>query len=247
MNILVGLDDTDNVESRGTGELASLLAAQLAQNGWGRASFVTRHQLLVHPDIPYTSHNSAMCFAATLEDDQMERFIDHAGLFLERQSAPGSDHGLCVALLERLKSPERLIAFGRSAKEHVLDKTMAYSLAQELGVHLSEHGGSGQGVVGALAGAGLRLGGNDGRLKGRPKIGAAGETFSVCTLLTHPLIEEIRTPDGTPPDGNELVSLDEKVKTVLLDGRSVLLLAAAEGKEPEVRWRTLSRRELKSY
>lgn len=247
MNLLVCLDDTDNLESRGTGELASLLAAQLAQNGWGRASFVTRHQLLVHPDIPYTSHNSAMCFAATLEDGQMERFIDHAGLFLERESAPGSDPGLCVAQLEKLTSPERMVAFGRSAKERVLDKKTAYALAKELGVHLSEHGGSGQGVVGALAGAGLRLGGNDGRLKGRLRLGVAGTSVPVGTVLAHPLVEEVRTPDGTVPDCDALVSLEGKVKTVLLGGKSVLLLAEFEGTEPGVIWRTLTRRELKDY
>ena len=52
MRILVAIDDTDNLESRGTGEIASLIAEGVQQNGWGTASMVTRHQLLVHPDIP---------------------------------------------------------------------------------------------------------------------------------------------------------------------------------------------------
>ncbi len=151
MNILVCIDDTDNLESRGTGELASLLASQLEELGWGESRFVTRHQLLVHPDIPYTSHNSSMCFAATLrEASLLPCFIDHAGRFLERESAPGSDPGLCVAASPQLGDPAPLVAFGRAAKEQVLDKAAAYALAGELGIHLSEHGGSGQGVVGAV-------------------------------------------------------------------------------------------------
>lgn len=247
MNILVCLDDTDNLESRGTGELASLLAEQIEQQGWGHSSFVTRHQLLVHPDIPYTSHNSAMCFSAVLEDGQLDHFIDYAARFLERESAPGSDPGLCVAVPTMLADTERLIAFGRSAKQEVLAKKAAHALAKELGVHLSEHGGSGQGVVGALAGTGLRLGGNDGRLRGKLDLGQAGEKVTVRTLIAHPLIDELRCSNGASPGDDDLVSLDMKVKTVLLDGKSVLLLAPAEGGGEGTPWRALSRRELKNY
>jgi hypothetical protein len=186
-----------------------------------------------------------MCFAAMVEEDHLDRFIDHAARFLKRESAPGSDPGLCVATLEGLLQPERLVDFGFSAKKQVLDKKAAYTLAQELGVHLSEHGGSGQGVVGALAGAGLRLGGNDGRLKGRLQFSEAPGSVPVHALLAHPQVEEVRTPDGVLPDGDDLVRLDDKVKTVLLDGKSVLLLAPAEGEA--ARWRTFSRRELKNY
>jgi len=246
MNILVCLDDTDNLESRGTGELASLLAGALEEFGWGKSSFITRHQLLVHPDIPYTSHNSSMCFAARLENScPPSRFIDYAGAFLERESASGSDPGLCVALPELLTDPELLIDYGRSAKQRVLDKASAYDLARELGAHLSEHGGSGQGVVGALAGVGLRLGGNDGRLKGQLALGGLGETRRVELLLQHPLVDVVRGLDGTQPNGADNVELGEKIKTVLLEGQSVLLLERNEATETP--WRTCSRRQLKDY
>jgi len=246
MNILVCLDDTDNLESRGTGELASLLAGALEAFGWGKSSFITRHQLLVHPDIPYTSHNSSMCFAARLESScPPSRFIDYAGEFLERESASGSDPGLCVALPDLLPAPELVIDYGRSAKQRVLDKKSAYGLARNLGVHLSEHGGSGQGVVGALAGVGLRLGGNDGRLKGQLAIGVPGEIRSVDLLLEHPLVDMVRGLDGTQPDAAAHVELGEKIKTVLLGGQSVLLLERSD--TPEVPWRTCSRRQLKDY
>jgi hypothetical protein len=246
MNILVCIDDTDNLESRGTGELASLLASQLEELGWGESRFVTRHQLLVHPDIPYTSHNSSMCFAATLrEASLLPRFIDHAGRFLERESAPGSDPGLCVAASLQLGDPAPLVAFGYAAKEQVLDKAAAYALAGELGIHLSEHGGSGQGVVGAVAGVGLRLGGNDGRLKGRLPLGPAGARRSVAELRSESLVEAVWSTDGPLPEDAELVELGEKVKTVLLERKSVLLLEKTG--DPAVPWRTCSRQKLKHY
>ena len=54
--IYIGMDDTDNKTSRGTGRLARAVAATLSEQleVWG----VTRHQLLVDPRVPYTSHNS---------------------------------------------------------------------------------------------------------------------------------------------------------------------------------------------
>ncbi len=107
MQILISIDDTDNLESPGTGALASQIAADLESNGWGKSSFITRHQLLVHPDIPYTSHNSAMCFSAEIEADCLEQVISHSAGFLARESAEGSDPGLCVAVIDRLPESGR--------------------------------------------------------------------------------------------------------------------------------------------
>jgi hypothetical protein len=246
MNILVCIDDTDNLESRGTGALASMLAELIETQGWGQSCHVTRHQLLVHPDIPYTSHNSAMCFAASLENScPPARFIAFAEQFLERESAPGSDPGLCVVLPDLLSSTESLVAFGLAAKRQVLTKPGAYELARELGVHLSEHGGTGHGVIGALAGAGLRYGGNDGRLKGQLRFGEPGEQRTVAVLLEHPLVDAVRALDGAEPLAGDLVELGEKIKTVLLGGESVLLLESTG--DPVSPYRTCPRRVLKDY
>lgn len=245
MKLLIAFDDTDNLESPGTGHLASQFAEQIEDRGWGTSSFVTRHQLLVHPDIPYTSHNSAMCFVATLNDCLPTTLIAEAGSFLKQASAPGSDPGLCVAQLDRLEDSAELLEFGRAAKQQVLTKDAAYQLAERLEIHLSEHGGTGQGVVGALAGVGLRLGGNDGRLKGRLQLGEVGELHSVAALRAHPLVEEVRGLDGERPGDDELVELGEKIKTVMQEGRSVLLLEAQTG--GAAAWRTCNRKALRSF
>lgn len=55
--IYVGLDDTDTKDSRGTGRLARSIALALSTKY--HIFGVTRHQLFVHPDIPFTSHNSS--------------------------------------------------------------------------------------------------------------------------------------------------------------------------------------------
>jgi hypothetical protein len=246
MKILVSIDDTDNLESRGTGELASIIAQELEANGWGRAGFVTRHQLLVHPDIPYTSHNSAMCFAAEIGEGTLEQVIAHAGAFLARESAPEADPGLCVAVLDRVAATDELLSFGRRAKEVVLTKNDAYALAASLGVHLSEHGGTGQGVIGALAGAGLRLGGNDGRLKGCIKFGGNAEV-RVSELLGLPEVDKVACLAGGTVRDQDLVRIGEKAKTVMRDGASVLLVSAVEPDGGLVSWQTLHRKELRGF
>ncbi|HET6420991.1 MAG TPA: hypothetical protein VFG19_12575 [Geobacteraceae bacterium] len=247
MKIYVCIDDTDNIESRGTGELASMLARDVETKGWGLSSFVTRHQLLVHPEIPYTSHNSSMCFAADIDETCLSPLISHACLFLERESAEGSDPGLCVAVEERLGNREALLDFGRKAKQLVVAQNEAYALAERLSIHLSAHGGTGHGVIGALAGVGLRLGGNDGRMKGGLKIGEVDSVSRVCEICAHPEVDVVRSMDGKALKGEELVIMGDKAKTVLLDGKSVLLVVPAEGKADAAPWRTCPRQLLKSY
>ncbi|MFZ4856862.1 MAG: hypothetical protein ACOYL3_10740 [Desulfuromonadaceae bacterium] len=247
MRILISIDDTDNLESPGTGVLASRIAADLERNGWGKSSFVTRHQLLVHPDIPYTSHNSSMCFSADIDEECLDRVITYAANFLERESASGSDPGLCVAVLDRLRESGELIRFGQSAKESVLTKESAYEHAQLLGLHLSEHGGTGQGVIGALAGAGLRLGGNDGRLRGQLVFTGTGGVVSVADLRARADVDEVRALDGSAVTNQDIVRVGEKVKTVLLDGYSVLLLAVADRVTEGADWQTCPRQLLKKY
>ena len=247
MKIFVCIDDTDNLESRGTGELASMLADDVEKKGWGICSYITRHQLLVHPDVPYTSHNSSMCFSADVDERFLGALISHSADFLEKESAEGSDPGLCVAVAERLKDSEALIDFGRKAKQVVLTQKDAYDLAQKLELHLTPHGGTGHGVIGALAGIGLRLSGNDGRLKGGLKIGSEDSIFSVSDICVHPHVDAVSSMDGYILKPEEQVRLGDKMKTVLLGGKSVLLVMPSNNEAGDVPWRTCPRQLLKKY
>jgi hypothetical protein len=248
MRVLVAVDDTDNLETKGTGHLAEALAEHVERSGWGTRSYVTRHQLLVHPDVPYTSHNSSMCFAADVDEAHVEALTAHAAAFLERASAPGSDPGLCVALADRREGAGELVAFGERAKREVIEQGEAYDLARRLGIHLSAHGGTGGGVIGALAAAGLRLGGNDGRLRGRLEIenvDARGVT-TVRDLRAHPHVDSVRTLGGDVLRDHEAVLLsDWKVKAVLRGGRGVLLVDRSPS--PDVPWQTCSKAVLKAF
>lgn len=250
MKVLICIDDTDNINiKRGTGQLASQLAQEIEGKGWAQCEPVTRHQLLVHPDVPYTSHNSAMCFAAEIDPGNLEEVIDYGQQFLEKERANGSDPGLCVLVPDRLTNPGWLIAYGFSAKQEVLNKEYAYGIAQEMGIYLSEHGGTGDGVVGALAGTALRLSGNDGRFRGKLAIGEPGQAITVKEITGCSYITKVKSrDDGRVLPEDELIEIGEVVKAVLIDMEAVLMVRplAVPGDKGAI-WRTCTKDELRFY
>ncbi len=249
MRVLVGIDDTDNLDSRGTGELATIISKAVEDFGWGKCDPVTRHQLFLHPDIPYTSHNSSMCFTTDLDEQYLSTLIDYAANFLATESAEGSDPGLCVACVDQIKDLELLLTFGQQAKNEVLTKENAYELAKKLGVHLSEHGGTGQGIIGALAGVGLRITGNDGRMKGKLKIITVNNQASVRDIIAQTKIDLVRSLNGIALENDETVNINNDwVKVVLLDGKLVLPVSSTNMEVVGgTKWRLCTKQQLKDF
>ena len=228
MKLLICIDDTDNLDSIGTGQLLENLCADLETRGLGRGGFVTRHQLLIHEDIEYTSHNSSMCCEVETED--AAAVTEAAKAYLEANAAPGSDPGLCILRLLPSADYGRLTEFGRRAQTEVLKKADAYEAAghfPEL-LSLSEHGGTGDGVIGALAGVGLRLTGSDGRIKGKLRPERGEEVLTAEQFCFKYGVDQIVTEDGEPLDDSAQVLFREPTKAVLLDHK-VTLVASREG------------------
>ena len=65
----------------GTGRLSRMLAEELTKKGLVSNTSVTRHQLLVHPDIPYTSHNSSACIEGIPTNGDLQKIIECAKAF----------------------------------------------------------------------------------------------------------------------------------------------------------------------
>ncbi len=240
----IGIDDTDNLEVGATGETANHLIKLIESKHWGRCQAVTRHQLYLHPDIPYTSHNSSMCFAADMETGCIESLMQGISGFLKQESAPGSDPGFCLAIEEQIRERDSLIDFGYEAKKRVVTKAEAYELAKKANIHLSEHGGTGLGVIGALAGVGLRMTNNDGRFQGKLKIKEPGTRIKVGEMLSKGLMDSVQSLDGYVLDQDEEVRLGEKLKTVLLGGKRVFLVYQREGIRE---WETCLNNHLEKY
>lgn len=246
MKILISIDDTDDIDSRGTGDVAELMARGLAASGLAECGRVTRHQLLIHPDIAYTSHNSAMCFPAETDADSLDAVTAWCQATLAAESVAAADPGLCIAPVETLAEPDVLMAYGRDAKERVFRKDEAYRIAGDLRVHLSEHGGSGIGVIGALAGAGLRLSGNDGRFKGKFAIPGDGDGVARVRDIREHGVDSVRTFGGDVLGDDERVAVGPECKLVLFAGEAVLLVAPASD-SAAAPWTVVERKALRSF
>jgi hypothetical protein len=195
--ILICVDDTDDVTgTTSTGFVAERIADKAVSLGAQITLGVTRHQLLLDDAVEYTSHNSAMCLALEISAAQIDALREAAVQVLIKESVADADPGICIADITTAKAEgaaayqnalAKLIAFGHRAQTQVCTKDEAYALAGAFDwLELSEHGGSGIGVIGALAGVGLRLSQNDGRFRGKwnlPKIlGVTQDTLSAAEL-----------------------------------------------------------------
>lgn len=161
MRIYLGFDDTDVAGGEmGTGKLVRMFAGKLPAGVhlWG----VVRHQLLVDPRIPYTSHNSPACAVVETEvSEALPGLIDLAIAHLAERASPGSDPGLCVA---RADAPlDSIVEFALSCTRAVRTQGDARNAAASAGIHLSGHGGTNDGIIGAAAAVGLTHYGWSGR------------------------------------------------------------------------------------
>jgi len=216
MNIYIGMDDTDNHESRGTGRLARGIAAEL------RSDFqeieVTRHQLLVDPRIPYTSHNSSAAIRLyTQAPVDLQALFERVQAWMLADFIPGSDPGLCLATGE---DAQALTTFGRRAQQQVITQAEAYALAQAQRVILAGLGGDRSGVIGALAAVGLASCGEDGRylLVGRSRDLESG-LLEVDEILAAG-IDRVVTLEGAPVEKG--VVLVDRLRPSRRGGRPVL-------------------------
>jgi hypothetical protein len=242
---LIAIDDTDNLESRGTGFRARELGARLAEAELGRLRGITRHQLFVHPSIPYTSHNSSACLDVELEDAGFDAAREFCRDYLAAESAEGSDAGLCVARYDDVG--EELVGFGRDAKQRVVTRERAHELAAPHGVHLEGVTGERIGVIGALAAVGLRRGGNDGRFLWVKGVRELTGNWTVGALLATTGIDAVESTDGRPLADDANVAVDPWPRPVLLNGRAVLLTELTREQGGTSAWRILPKEAIRRY
>lgn len=247
--LLIGIDDTDNLDSRGTGFRARELGAQLTEHGLAALKSVTRHQLFVSPEIPYTSHNSAACLEFAADAARRDDIREYCRAYLARESAPGSDAGLCIATPDQVNC--RVTAYGESAKQTVLTMDHCYDTARAEGIFVEGITGTRQGVIGSLAAVGLHHGGNDGRflwLRGLRELGAG--VYAIAELRRLVDIDEYRSLDGELLiDENARMRITEWAKPILRHGRSVLLVEP-EGEHNEdssCRWCVVGKEVIRQY
>ena len=220
--IFVGIDDTDVIGTPGTGHLARAIAERVTNEG--AVCAVSRHQLLVHPDVPMTKNNSANVLHVTGWPGSAADLLELARRMVADRAAEGSDPAVCMGI----DVPRAVQLFGGRAQREVLSPADARALAGEHGIALVQVSDTDDGLVGALAGVGLASTGNDGRFVSIARVRELAGRVSVEQVLRAG-ITSVRLLDGSPlTDG--LVSTEGKVRPSIVDGQPVLFVEpAADG------------------
>jgi hypothetical protein len=245
VRVLVSIDDTDNLESRGTGFRARQLGRMLADDGLARVRGISRHQLYVHPDIPYTSHNSALCLDIEWCGGPLSDLADITRDYLQRSSAPGSDAGFCISAFDDVS--DEVVTFGHRAKSVVLRQAEARDLAQRHGMILEGVTGDEGGVIGAIASVGLRKGAHDGRFVWVEGVRDLRGVTTAGHLRTSTGIDLLQTPADDTIADDERILVEPWPRPVLFNDRAVLLIERAEKSDGECDWRLVPRALTKQY
>ena len=224
MKYLIGIDDTDNKDSRGTGYNSRQLAQAIEWEFLGDVTGITRHQLFVHPDIPYTSQNSSACLEVT--SSRYDHLKDFCRTFMLYIAAEGSDVGVCIA--RKTKVSGEIKKWGIDAKSIVLKMDDAIRMAKRNDIYLEGLTGTKDGMIGALAAVGLRSGGNDGRfiwLNSKKNLRDIEHDVHTVEFLTSQAgISSVKSIENEIINPADRVYLNEWARPVMQIGKPVLLV-----------------------
>jgi hypothetical protein len=238
--ILIGIDDTDTLESTGTGRMARNLMNYLISLEMGSSLGVSRHQLLVDDRIPYTSHNSSLCIGLKTNIPPKE-FYKPSMEFLKKNFREGSDPGLCISSPDQIS--DHIKDFGLRAQKEVLNKDQAVNLAAEYEIFLVELGGTGDGIIGSLASVGLRVEGNSGRYIDLPGIRDIKGMVTVSELLTRTDIEFVTNIRGDILDRDDIIDSRDWMRPSLVNGQPVLRVRPRLSTCDDTAWTSAELRE----
>lgn len=214
VEIFIGIDDTDNKESRGTGHLARVIAQKLGESHVVHG--ILRHQLLFDPRVPYTAKNSCAAIILTLESQpDLKEIYSQVEALMMADFQPGSDPGLCVAA----SVPQRIIDFGKRAQKDLVNQAEARQLALDNNIFLNGLGGTQDGVIGALSAVGLACSGQDGRYI---QVGSIRELSGLHPIsdIINAGVDSVRTLDEVQiTEGNVLA---DKLRPARRNGKPIL-------------------------
>ena len=232
--ILVGIDDTDNLTSPGTGRLARDLCAELTKKGM-KSLGVTRHQFLVDDGIAYTSHNSGACIALATENGKA--IADFVCDFVAGTSAAGSDPGVCVEFADAVST--EIMGFGQVAQREILTIEQAFERAKSNATKLRGLGGDCLGVIGALAAVGLRSQGADGRFIDLPGLRDLPRKVNLAQLEAIG-IEVVHKNESAQAHHDATYDTLDWARPCLINGKPVLVV---EWSEQENAWTPVDRKK----
>ena len=218
---VIGIDDTDDQDGRGTSKLGRAWAAAIEAEGFGATRGVTRHQLWQSPKVDATNHNRAVAIAVETERTALD-LEDHVVDFVREHAS--TEANPAIGILSRHTDMPHALAWGRRAQQELLKLADAERYATESNVLLRGLGGNRSGMIGALAAVGLHAGGKDGlfvqlagirELEGRVTAGQIRERSALVHVVDEDTGEEL--------DRDDLVDTGNWVRPRMTEDEPVLL------------------------
>jgi hypothetical protein len=194
----------------------------------------TRHTVENSLDLLTVTCTSSAWFPCVAAIDES------AAGFLRDHAAEGSDPGLATVCTDVAQGDRQALSeFGFAAKRQLVDQASARACAAVHGVRLSGHGGTEDGVIGALAAVGLHLHGSDGFFLWMPGVRDLAPGWCSYQYLMHTLpIDDACTLNGDRSTPDTTVEIGPWIRPLLLEGHAVLLLERVEPADAPPRWRT---------
>ena len=198
---VIGIDDTDDPDGRGTSLLARDWANAVEAEGFGTVHGVTRHQLWQSPKIEAAGQNRAIAIAVETDRTVLD-LEDHVVDFVREHASRKAN--TAIGLLSRHTDMPHVLAFGRRAQQELLKLADAERYSSEANVLLRGLGGNRNGMIGALAAVGLHAGGKDGLfiqlrgirdLEGRVTAGQIRERTALQNIIDEDSGEELDRDD----------------------------------------------------
>jgi len=225
VRLYIGVDDTDSINSEtGTGKLARWFEGELPPGSrlWG----VVRQQLLVHPDIPYTSHNSSACIVVEASNGvPVGEIAEKAAGHVRRHAQEGSDPGLAVVPADH-PGLERIVSFGYECTRRVVGRKDALRAAGD--AFLRGLGGTEDGIIGALAAVGLTASGWSGRFIEFGRLRDFPDSITVGALAEADILTVSLDRDGRVPVMENVVRTNGWLRPRLFGHRAVLPVLPGE-------------------
>jgi hypothetical protein len=203
---------------------------------------VTRHQLLFDRRIPYTSHNSSASLLFELTST-LNQVIDFSKEYLIRETAKGSDAGLCVVEYEKVNN--EIVNWGHKAKTEILTKEKAHELALKNEIYLEGFTGDKIGVIGSLAAVGLRKEGCDGRLLWLKNMRETTGVYKISDYKALIGLEKISDKDGIFIAENENILVSDWCRPIHKNNE-ITLIVEKENNRSEYEWKCASKEYIKS-
>lgn len=221
--ILIGIDDTDTKNSKGTGFISRELARQIESNNLGKVINITRHQLFISDKIQYTNRNNSACIE--LVSNQKEELISFCHKMI--LSSTLNECGPVLVFADLKSVSKEIIEFGFKAKKTLVSFSEASILIENSKLIVDVVRESKNGMIGALAAIGLRASGNDGRVvwvKGHEIKDLAG-TYMVGEVYCKTNVDIIKTTSGYKvPISASLNFENNRIKPVLIDNAITYLV-----------------------